>query len=99
MAIRTKDELLSSINEKFEGDTSDEMLSLIEDISDTINDYDTKTKDSTMWKTKYEDNDKEWRKKYRDRFFSGNTDEITDIAVDEPEKKSPMTFDDLFAKK
>ena len=98
--VKTKDEILNAIKERFGEDTSDETLSLIEDVSDTLDDYETKTNDSTDWKTKYEENDKTWRERYRDRFFSGETDndnleEPDDIDDDTPTKR---TFEDLFAK-
>jgi hypothetical protein len=47
MAIKAKDDLLNSLNEMFKDNTSDETLSLIEDITDTFNDYETKTKDKS----------------------------------------------------
>lgn len=98
--IKTKDEILNAIKERFGEDTSDETLSLIEDVSDTLDDYETRTNDSTDWKTKYEENDKTWRERYRDRFFSGETDdndieEPDDIDDDTPDKR---TFEDLFTK-
>ena len=79
MPALSKDQLLSKIKERIGEDTSDEALRFIEDVTDTIDDYESKTKDNTDWKKKYEDNDAEWRKKYKDRFF--NTP-----AKDEPEK-------------
>ena len=98
--VKTKDEILNAIKERFGEDTSDETLSLIEDVSDTLDDYETRTNDSTDWKTKYEENDKTWRERYRDRFFSGETDdndieEPDDIDDDTPDKR---TFEDLFTK-
>ena len=98
--IKTKDEILNAIKERFGEDTSDETLSLIEDVSDTLDDYETRTNDNTDWKTKYEENDKTWRERYRDRFFSGETDdndieEPDDIDDDTPDKR---TFEDLFTK-
>lgn len=98
MAIKGKDDLLSSINERFKDDTSDDVLSLIEDISDTLNDYEERTKDATEWKTKYENNDRDWRKKYRDRFFNSASQE-QDNGSDEEERSAPKTFDELFSKK
>lgn len=105
MAIRTREEILNSIKERFSDDTSDETLSLIEDVTDTLTDYETRTKDSTDWKTKYEENDKEWRTKYKERFFNSDRDvdnippdsniiDKEDDTIDEPK-----TFDDLFKKK
>lgn len=97
MPALSKDQLLSKIKERIGEDTSDEALRFIEDVTDTIDDYESKTKDNTDWKKKYEDNDAEWRKKYKDRFF--NTP-----AKDEPEKPpegsddKPKTYEykDLF---
>lgn len=45
--VRTKDELLASIKDRFKDDTSDETISFIEDVSDTINDLETKASDET----------------------------------------------------
>lgn len=98
MAVKSKTELLNAIKAKLGEDTSDETLELIEDISDTITDYETKTADSTDWKQKYQENDDNWRKKYRDRFFNTPADEAKDI----PDDKLPlnedkkMTYDELF---
>lgn len=67
MAIRTMEELLNAVRERVGDDTSDEALSFIEDVQDTINNYENnKNNDGTDWKKKYEDNDKEWRTKYRE---------------------------------
>ena len=91
--VRTKDELLASIKDRFKDDTSDETISFIEDVSDTINDLETKASDETDWKSKYEENDKQWREKYRDRFFNADGDG-NKLLDEEPPK--PMNFDDLF---
>lgn len=91
--VRTKDELLASIKDRFKDDTSDETISFIEDVSDTINDLETKASDETDWKSKYEENDKQWREKYRDRFFNSEGSDPNQLD-EEPSK--PMNFDDLF---
>ena len=98
MAVLTKEELLERIKTKIGEDTSDESLSLIEDVSDTIKDMESKSKDSTDWEKKYKENDEMWRKKYRDRFFSAAPkDEDDDIdASSNLEDQKPLTFDDLF---
>lgn len=94
MAVRTKDEILGMIGSRFSDDTSDEVLALVEDISDTLNDYESKTADQTNWKTKYEQNDAEWRQKYKDRFFQTSSDE-DDSQPDEDEPRK-YTYEDLF---
>ena len=91
--VRTKDELLASIKDRFKDDTSDETISFIEDVSDTINDLETKASDETDWKSKYEENDKQWREKYRDRFFNSEGDGPNQLDEEPPK---PMNFDDLF---
>ena len=101
MAVRTKEELLNIIKEHLGDDTSDSALQLVEDISDTYDDLNSHT-DGEDWKTRYEQNDADWRKKYRDRFFNaGNTEgDVTDVPEKgEPaEETEPTTFDELFKK-
>lgn len=95
--VRTSKEILEALKSKLD-DTSDETLALIEDVSDTLNDYDNKNTDKTDWKAKYEENDKEWRKKYRDRFFSSDGED--DDPKGGEEEKPPITkFEDLFTTK
>lgn len=95
MAVRTKEDIMTSIKGKFGDDTSDETLAFIEDVSDTFNALESQAKDSTDWKSKYEENDKEWREKYKERFFSADpVNEPEKPEQDEPEK--PRTFEDLF---
>lgn len=95
--IKTKEELLNAIKERIGEDTSDEALSFIEDISDTLTDYETKaTGDGTDWKQKFEENDKAWREKYRDRFFSGGSNDEDPHNPNEEDYGEPISFDDLF---
>lgn len=91
MAVRTKDELLGIIKERFGEDTTDETISFVEDITDTLNDYDNKN--SVNWEQKYKDNDEKWRKKYRDRFFNSSEQDAED---DEEEQEKPLTYENLF---
>ena len=96
MAIKTKDEILASIKEKFADDSSDETLSFLEDVSDTISDYEAKANgDGTDWKAEAKRIDTEWREKYKARFFSGSKEDEPD---DEPEfdEPKPLKFEDLF---
>lgn len=94
--VKTKEEILNSIKDILKDDTSDSALSLIEDLSDTLDN--TKPSDETDWKTKYEENDAQWRQRYRDRFFSKPAQEDSD-ETDDPapeETNEPKTFSDLF---
>ena len=98
MAIKSKDEILASLKEILKEDTSDEAIAIIEDVTDTFDDFSARQSDSTDWKEKYETNDKEWRQKYRDRFFNHSADEPDPIIEpdpkDEPEEKTK--FEQLF---
>lgn len=98
MAVRSKAEILELIRERVGDDTSDEALTIIEDITDTLDDYDARIAGSGDWQQRYEENDAEWRQRYRDRFFgSGNEDLIDDDPEDpEDEPEKPQSFDDLF---
>lgn len=104
MAIKSKDEILSSIRSKFGDDTGDDVISIIEDISDTFTDYETRieSSDAKIWENKYNENDRMWREKYTSRFFSGGGESSEDIddkpADNEVEDNSPKTFDELFKK-
>ena len=100
MAILTKEQMLEQLRSHLAEDTSDEVLKLVEDISDTFDDFDNKTKDTTDWKAKYEENDANWRKKYRDRFFHTPAEEDNDntfsVEMTEEEENKKLTYDNLF---
>lgn len=95
MAIKSREDLLKSLNTLIGDNSNDENLAILEDVTDTLKDYEEKTADQTDWKTKYEQNDAEWRKKYKDRFLSG--EEIKDEQEEDVKKDSKsLTFDSLF---
>ena len=96
MAVLKKDELLASLKGILGDNTSDEALKLLEDASDTITDFENKTKDTTAWEEKYKKLDNDWRTKYRERFFSkSENDEPDEPDIDEPKPKK-REFSDLF---
>lgn len=95
MAIKSREDLLKSLNTLIGDNSTDENLAILEDVTDTLKDYEEKTADQTDWKTKYEQNDAEWRKKYKERFLSGET--IKDEQEEDVKKDSKsLTFDSLF---
>jgi len=98
MAVLKKEELLAKFKEVVGDSTDDKVLSLFDDVSDTIVDLESKTKEDTTWKEKYEKNDAEWRKRYRDRFFGKvSDDEEPDVPDEEkPKETKPLRFEDLF---
>lgn len=100
MAVRTREEILESLRSRFGDDPTDDDIAMLEDITDTFTDFEEKTTDATNWKNKYEENDKAWKKKYSDRFFSKDGDGNDNPGDSgEPEDKPMKTFDDLFTVK
>ena len=93
MAVKTREEILESFRTRLGENPDDESISFLEDVTDTLDDFEKKANgDGTYWKSKYEENDANWRKKYTERFFS-------DEPEPEPEQKpdnTPRTFSDLF---
>ena len=95
MAVLSFDELIDKIKTKIGDDTSDESIELLEDVSDTFK----ANNDVEKWKTKYEENDKEWRKKYIERFSdsgSGEHDDDDDDDDDDGDNEEKTTFEELF---
>lgn len=100
MAVRTREEILEAIRSRIGEDTSDESISLLEDITDTMEDYETRVSDKTDWKNKYDELDATWRRKYIER-FSGKTGEDVKNEQEEQIKddSEPRTFDELFTER
>lgn len=101
MAVKTKEELLGIIKDKIGESTTDEDISLIEDINDTFNDLSTRISEAGDWKAKYEENDASWRAKYKERFFEKDVSEnkeIPDPRMDEADDGTHenLKYEDLF---
>lgn len=97
MAVKTRDEIMEAIRKRIGEDTSDEAIALLEDVTDTFTDYETRVADKTDWKTKYDEMDASWRKKYMDRFSGKTGDEIKEEQEEQIKDDSePRTFDELF---
>lgn len=96
MAIRTKEEILETIRARVGEQTDDETIAFLEDVTDTLTDFETRANgDGEDWKQRYKDNDAEWRKKYTERFFSGEP-QVATPKTNGDESTKPKTFEDLF---
>lgn len=95
MAVLSHDDFMSAVKGLAGDNADDSTLTMIENFTDTFNDLETRASDTTDWKAKYEQNDNEWREKYKARFFEGEEgtdptkEDITDDSKD-------ISFDDLF---
>lgn len=95
MAVKTREEILETIRTRVGDQTDDETISFLEDVTDTLTDLETRANgDGENWEQRYKDNDAEWRKKYKERFFSSEPTEPKEPKQGEEEK--PKTFEDLF---
>lgn len=90
MAVLGREDFLSRIKQLVGENTDDETLALVQDMTET---YDNLNGED--WHTKYVDNDKEWRTRYRDAFLNGTPQSIQQDEPEEPDS-SQITFDDLF---
>lgn len=104
--VITREEMIDRIKNRLGDDTSDEAITLIEDVADTIDAYETRLADETDWKAKYEENDKSWREKYIAR-FNGKVESDADF-IETPTAEDdqtddiyeePKTYEDLFTVK
>ena len=95
MAIKSITELIESARTIIGENTSDEALGFMDDLSDTMSDFDSRTKDNVNWEEKYKENDANWRKRYADRFNGKSVEEDEDDSYElpDPPKKSYL---DLF---
>lgn len=99
MAVLEREAYLALLKKLSGDDDSDEMLDTISSMTET---YDALSENAGMdWKTKYEENDAEWRKKYKDAFFSSTpkNEDFHSPRDEGKERSEVITIDDLFVKK
>lgn len=96
MAVVDKESIMNRLNKLIGDRTDDETLSLVEDVSDTI---DSATGTGMVTEEEVErrvaEKDDEWRKKYKERFFSGDPEGGEPKQVDDDDK-TPEKFEELF---
>lgn len=101
MAILSHDDFMSAVKGLAGDSADDNTLTMIENFTDTFNELEARASDTTDWKAKYEQNDNEWREKYKARFFEGKesnegtkgTDPTKEDITDDD---NDISFDDLF---
>lgn len=91
MSVLSKEDLIAKLNASFGENLSDDNISLLEDVADTIDSF----LDAEDWKTKYEENDASWRKRYKER-FEGKGDDIHEDDSEIEHYDAPTKFEDLF---
>lgn len=97
MAVKTREEILESFKTRLGENPDDESISFLEDVTDTLNDFEKRANgDGIDWKSKYEENDANWRKKYTERFFSDEPEPNPKLNQKPEPDDTPKTFSDLF---
>lgn len=98
--VLSKEDFMKRLQERIGEDTSEDAIAFIEDFTDTFNDLETRsTSDENEWRKKYDELDKNWREKYKARFFDSNTtpEEVKEEQKEDVEKDGEVTsFEDLF---
>lgn len=82
---QTKAEFLETLKGYIGESTDDAALALLENAADSFPD------DSENWQQKYEQNDAEWRDKYKKRFFEKDKE-----PEDDEQEVKKNTFESLF---
>lgn len=100
MAVLTREDAVVRIAGYVGERNGDEDISFIEDLNDTLADLDSRASGQEDWKARYEENDKQWRDRYKERFGSGETgtgDSATAPLVAEDQDTPSYDFADLFS--
>ena len=103
MAKLSKEDLIKKVNEMFGEDATDDQLSLLEDISDSMETSNNDELESTKQELAKAQTDlKEFKQKYRERFLGGANnnpspqDIKNDAKEDEETEDKKLSYDDLF---
>lgn len=96
--VKTKDEIMEEIRAYIGDRSDDQTIALVENISDTIDDYAA----HGDYDTKLMAVEEEWRKKYMERFFEGDKEEKISEVKEEKEdndKSEEIKIEDLYTEK
>lgn len=98
MAVLSKDEYFNAISGVIGTDTSESALAFIENMTDTYNKLEQEAtgKNGQDWQQKYEELDKAWAARYRNRFFTGTSALPTETQEETDTVNERITIDNLF---
>lgn len=89
--VKTKDEIMEEIRAYIGDRSDDQTIALVENISDTIDDYAA----HGDYDAKLMAVEAEWRRKYIDRFMNGGENK-SDVETPADEETEEITIDDLY---
>lgn len=97
MAVVEKESIMTRLNALIGDRTDDEALSIVEDVSDTI---DSASGEGMVTEEEADrrvaEKEAEWRKKYKERFFSGGSGEEDNKTPENKDPETPEKYEDLF---
>lgn len=99
MAVLTRDDFFAKIHDHMGNVSSDEDISFLEDMTDTYNDLESRSKGSSEdYERRLKELDNSWREKYKHRFFNGGDRAIpSGNNYPDPENDpKTITVNDLF---
>lgn len=101
MAILSREDFFSKLNERLGSDTSDESIAFLEDMTDTYNDLERRSNgDGVNWEQKYKELDESWKSKYKHRFFSSSDNSYVPpnngMETEEEDTSDTIQIKDLF---
>lgn len=110
MAIRKRDEIIESVRTRLGEAPDDDGMTLLEDLTDTFDDYDTRAnvnidEERRAWEVEREnlmnqiaEVDRTWRTKYAERFSKSAETDSTEFETQEDfeETNKDIKIDDLF---
>lgn len=102
--ILNREDFIKAISAIVGERTDDEAISFVENMTDTFDAFGDSEKDETIadLQKRLEETEQSWRKKYRDRFYSGTDEEenpsnqLLEEDKDEMIEAEEITIDDLF---
>lgn len=90
--VKTKDEIMEEIRTYIGDRADDQTIALVENISDTIDDYAA----HGDYDEKLMAVEAEWRRRYIDRFMNGGENKSGVETTEDEEKTEEITIDDLY---
>lgn len=90
--VKTKDEIMEEIRAYIGDRSDDETISLVENISDTIDDYAA----HGDYDAKLLEVEAEWRRRYIDRFMNGSENKSGVVTSESEEKTEEIKIEDLY---
>lgn len=100
MPVLDRETYFNRVHDRIGNDTSEEALSFLEDMTDTFNDLEKKSRGTGEdWEQKYHELDKTWRERYRHRFMNSDGGYPPLEKEEDETKVKEVEIKDLFTNK